>query len=412
MVRVRPVGADACFSKSTSRPPGSLSSGGDASVASCGRSRSSPAPAPCCSTASPTSRPPQSSFGGWSRLAGWRTPARPRWSRSTSCFDGEDLAEVARRWDTDERGVVDRLVRHRAATSRSADSPRVGRTWPGSPRSSRCRAGRTPRRGYRPGRSGWPTGTPASIRPRLPAAGSWSGRSDAKLFDPDRDAAGPAHPGHPGPVRRDCRIMIEVIKAGSAHHRPGPRPPRLRPPRRRPVRCTRSARARRGQPAGGQRRRRRRPGDHAHRGEPALPGGHGGRGHRCARPGHRWTVQPVAFGTAIARTGRLAVGGRARRRPAYGPMWPSPAACGSRRCWAAGPPTHSPGSARRRCGPGSCCRSARRAFQGALFPLDEPVGRALDAPELTLRRSARPAARLVQRDRAGRLPRPRRTSCR
>ena len=93
----------------------------------------------------------------------------------------------------------------------------------------------------------------------------------------------------------------------------------------------------------------------------------------------------VEFGTAVPVPAGALHRGRARPRPAYGPMWPWPAGSPSRRCSAAGRPTRCPGSARRRCGPASSCRSARRR-RAASTPTS-PLGheRRPTAAELTLR---------------------------
>ena len=110
------------------------------------------------------------------------------------CFDGEDLAEVARLWDTDERGVVDRLVGTELHVAFCGFTP----GWAylaGLPEELAVPRRPNPRPRVPAGSVGladryagiYPTASP----------GGWQlvGRTDVKLFDPDRTPPALLTPG-------------------------------------------------------------------------------------------------------------------------------------------------------------------------------------------------------------------------
>ena len=277
-------------------------------------------------------------------------------------FDGPDLPAVADLWRHDARRRDRAAGRHPVACGVLRLHARLGLPVRAARGVGGAAAGRRRGRRCRPDRSAWPTGTPASTRPRRPAAGGWSAGPTSRCSTPDRTPPALLDPGHPGApgTSTGTEAMIAVVKPGlltTVQDLGRPGYAHLGVAR---SGALDAAGADPGQPPRRQPRRRRRPGDHAHRGVAAGRD----RPSTVAVTGALAPVtvdgQPVEFDTAVAGPGRRAVRDRPGRPSAYGPTWPLAAASPSRRCSAAARPTPCPGSGRRRCGPATCCPSARR----------------------------------------------------
>ena len=88
-------------------------------------------------------------------------------------FDGPDLPAVAEHWGVDVPAVRHRLTGTRFRVAFCGFAPGFAYLT-GLPAELALPRLATPRPGCRPARSRWPARTPASTRPRRPAAGCWS----------------------------------------------------------------------------------------------------------------------------------------------------------------------------------------------------------------------------------------------
>ena len=229
-------------------------------------STSSRPPAPCCWSRTRRAPPSAAVAAGPLGEAAPAGPARPRRA-------GRDPGALRRRRTSTRSPRLTRAAR-RTSWSRAAHRPRSGRVaFCGFAPGFGYLTGLTsalhvppPRRrrapGCRPARSAL-AGEFTGVYPRA-SPGGWQliGRTDAALWDLDRDPPALLRARRPGPLRaavRTCARASTVLGRRAAGHRAGPRPARLGP-RSASARsgACRPAPRRAGQPAGRQRRGRRR----------------------------------------------------------------------------------------------------------------------------------------------------------
>ena len=150
-----------------------------------------------------TGRSPPASGSDLLDLPGVDAPARTSRRRSSIPVDysGADLAEVAELHRTELPTRWSPPTPARSGPSPSAASPPASATWSARTTGCGCPAGTSPRTtGAGRARSGWPTRSPGSTRASGPGGWQLIGRTDASLWDLDRDPPALLQPGRPGPV--------------------------------------------------------------------------------------------------------------------------------------------------------------------------------------------------------------------
>ena len=340
--------------------------------------RSCRRPAPCSSTASPTSaalargwprgRPARRRPGGAGRGAGRLRRRRPRVRRRALGHWTSRTAVARHARDRVRRGVL-RLRARLRLPGRAAGGAAPSRGW------TRPRT-RVPAGLGRPGRR---RGAGSTRRRRRAAGGCWAAPTPC-CGTPTASEPALLRARHPRQVRAADERSTCRRDAGAADHGPGPGPVRPRAPRRPPRGCPGRAGRRARQPAGRQRRRTprcsRSPGRARSCTADAGAGSRsparrapvdGGRRRRAARRGPSGCRRAPAAARAardrgaVLRRGRGRDRGRAGARLARRPTrWPGSARRGSRPATvlpvgepagAARAARHAPAAARRaRCG--------------------------------------------------------------
>ena len=172
-------------------------------------------------------------------------------------FDGADLADVAELTGRSVAALVEALTAAELTVAFGGFAPGFG-YLSGLPDDLHVPRRATPRTRV-PAGSVALAGPFAGVYPQA-SPGGWQlvGRTDAVLFDVDRDPPALLVPGTSVRFRRGG-LSAHGARLRAAGHRPGPRPRRLRRHRGAAVGRRRRRGRRAGEPAGRQRRRRRRP---------------------------------------------------------------------------------------------------------------------------------------------------------